>query len=106
MNAMKAMKAMKCRDKSPAQQIAAMANLKFGRRLHLKPRDVLDLMEAIFHVAVDQMNKSGSFNLVGMLRLKPKVTPATGEQWIVNPNTKNPCVVVAKPARTTVTAKP
>ena len=103
---MKAMKAMKCRKKSPAQQIAAMSNLKFGRRFLLKPRDVLDLFEGIFNLALDQMNKSGSFNLVGMLHLKPKVIPGTEEHWIVNPNTGNPCIVVAKPARTTVTTKP
>merc|ERR1712244_112569 len=72
----------------------------------LKPKDVKSAVEGILTLAAEQMKKSGSFKLAGMLNLKLKVRPATKARKGVNPFTKEPCVFKAKPASKTVKAIP
>ena len=43
----------------------------------LKPKDVKAAVEGIWTLAAEQIKKSGSFKLAGMLNLKLKVRPAT-----------------------------
>merc|ERR1719449_334175 len=72
----------------------------------LKPKDVKSAVEGVLALAAEQIKKSGSFKLAGMLNLKMKVRPATPARKGVNPFTKEPCVFKAKPASKTVKAIP
>ena len=68
----------------------------------MKPKDVRRAFEGVFTLAAEQVKKTGSFNLRGMLKFKLKVRPATKARKGVNPFTKEPCVFKAKPASKTV----
>merc|ERR1719456_1278885 len=72
----------------------------------LKTKDVKGIVEALMGVAVEQVKKSGSFKLAGMLNMKLKNKPATKARKGVNPFTKEPCVFKAKPASKTVRCLP
>ena len=69
-----------------------------------KTKDVRTVVEKIFQVAAEQMRKSGSVNMAGMLNLKLKAKPATGARRGTNPFTKKPFYFHAKPASHTVKA--
>ena len=71
---MKAMKAMKAREKSAIQEIALRAKGWFGPRCDLHPKEVRKLLNIIFRLAIDTMRETRRpFNLAGLLLLKPKV---------------------------------
>merc|ERR1712139_683959 len=109
--AMKAMKAMKALKKA----MKAMKAMKAGGAITqtgvfqsvaettgLKTKDVKGVIDAYMGVAVEQVKKSGSFKLAGMINMKLKNKPATKARKGVNPFTKEPCVFKAKPASKTV----
>merc|ERR1719199_852659 len=96
---MKAMKAMKAMKKAMKARKAAM---KAGGKMTttgvfqsvaettgLKTKEVKGVVDAWMGVAVDQVKKSGSFKLAGMLNMKLKNKPATKARKGVNPFTKN-----------------
>merc|ERR1719345_412963 len=112
---MKAAKAMKAMKKAMKAMKARKAAMKAGGALtqtgvfqsvaettSLKTKDVKGVVEALMGVAVEQVKKSGSFKLAGMLNMKLKNKPATKARKGVNPFTKEPCVFKAKPASKTV----
>merc|ERR1712046_98896 len=68
----------------------------------LKTKDVKAAGDAFMGVAAEQVKKSGSFKLAGMLNMKLKNKPATKARKGINPFTKEPCVFKAKPASKTV----
>merc|ERR1719162_916842 len=72
----------------------------------LKPKDVKGAVEGVVVLAAEQLKKSGSFKIAGMLNLKLKVRPAKPARKGLNPFTKEPCVFKAKPASKTVRAMP
>merc|ERR1712118_648726 len=72
----------------------------------LKTKDVKGVVDALMGVAAEQVKKSGSFKLAGMLNMKLKHKPATKARKGVNPFTKEPCVFKAKPASKTVRCLP
>merc|ERR1719515_580367 len=72
----------------------------------LKTKDVKSVVDAFMGVAVEQVKKSGSFKLGGMLNMKLKNKPATAAKKGINPFTKEPCVFKAKPASKTVRCLP
>merc|ERR1719487_1792023 len=72
----------------------------------LKTKDVKGVVDALMGVAVDQVKKSGSFKIAGMLNMKLKNKPATKARKGFNPFTKEPCVFKAKPASKTVRCLP
>merc|ERR1719305_1253593 len=103
MKAMKAMKkAMKRRAMKPAAEEAPMKArraMKAGmtqtgvfqsvsETTGLKTKDVKGVVEALMGVAVEQVKKSGSFKLAGMLNMTLKNKPATKARKGVNPFTK------------------
>merc|ERR1712149_85932 len=63
----------------------------------LKTKEVKSAVDAWMGVAVEQVKKSGSFKLAGMLNMKLKNKPATKAKKGINPFTKEPCVFKAKP---------
>merc|ERR1712094_155613 len=72
----------------------------------LKAKDVKAAVEGIIEVAAGELKKNGSFKLAGALNTKLKKKPAQKARKGVNPFTKEPCVVKAKPASKTVRALP
>ena len=91
---MKAMKAMKAG--SAMSQSAAYAAV--AEKVSLKAKEVKAAVEGLFDVASEQMKKNGSFKFGGVLNLKLKKKPATKARKGINPFTKEPCVIKAKPA--------
>merc|ERR1719174_2876208 len=93
----RAMKAMKAGGMTQSGAMTAVAETT-----GLKTKDVKSVVEALMSVAVDQVKKSGSFKLAGMLNMKLKNKPAQKARKGVNPFTKEPCIFKAKPASKTV----
>merc|ERR1711898_17080 len=112
MKAMKAMKAMGAMKKAMKARKASMKAggamtqtgvfQSVGETTGLKTKEVKGVVEALMGVAVEQVKKSGSFKLAGMLNMKLKNKPATKVKKGINPFTKEPCVFKAKPASKTV----
>merc|ERR1712196_758984 len=96
--AMKAMKAMKAGGAITQTGVFQSVAETTG----LKTKDVKGVIDAYMGVAVEQVKKSGSFKLAGMINMKLKNKPATKARKGVNPFTKEPCVFKAKPASKTV----
>merc|ERR1719262_1317150 len=110
MKAMKAMKkAMKAR-KAAMKAGGAMTQTgvfqSVAETTGLKTKEVKGVVDALMGVAVEQVKKSGSFKLAGMLNMKLKNKPATKTKNGINPFTKEPCVFKAKPASKTVRCLP
>merc|ERR1712146_702760 len=109
---MKAMKAMKAMKKAMKAMKAGGAMTQSGvlqsvaETTGLKTKEVKGVVDAFMGVAVEQVKKSGSFKLVGMLNMKLKNKPATKAKSGINPFTKEPCVFKAKPASKTVRCLP
>merc|ERR1712025_850181 len=112
----KAMKAMKAMKKAMKARKAAMkaggvmtqtgVYQSVAETMGLKTKDVKGVVDAILGVAAEQVKKSGSFKLAGMLNMKLKNKPATKARKGINPFTKEPCVFKAKPASKTVRVLP
>merc|ERR1712173_386799 len=103
---MKAMKAMKASAKKSGALTVAGAYASVAETTGLKPKDVKGAVEGLLAVAADQLKKSGSFKVGGVLNLKLKSKPATPARKGVNPFTKEPCVFKARPASKTVKGYP
>merc|ERR1712100_986924 len=101
-----AMKGMKGAMKAGSAMSVSGAYSAVAESAGLKPKEVKGAVEGVLSLAAEQMKKSGSFKLAGMLNLKLKVRPATKARKGVNPFTKEPCVFKAKPASKTVRAIP
>merc|ERR1719224_379013 len=111
MKAMKTMKkAMKAMKKRAAMKAAGMTQSgvyqSVAETTGLKTKDVKGVVDALMGVAAEQVKKSGSFKLAGMLNLQLKNKPATKAKKGINPFTKEPCVFKAKPASKTVRCLP
>merc|ERR1719428_971544 len=103
---MKAMKkAMKAK-KTAGALTQSGAYQSVAETTGLKTKDVKGVMDAVMGVAAEQVKKSGSFKLGGMLNMKLKNKPATAARKGINPFTKEPCVFKAKPASKTVRCLP
>merc|ERR1712187_146393 len=98
---MKVMKAMKGKAMTATEAYKSVAETT-----GLKTSQVKQTVEAVVGVAADQLKKTGSFKIAGMLNLKLKSKPATPARKGVNPFTKEHCVFKAKPASKTVKALP
>merc|ERR1711865_820666 len=94
---MKAMKAMK-----GTTMTATAVYQSVAETTGLKTKEVKGAVEAIMGVASEELKKTGSFKLAGMLNMKLKKKPARAAKKGVNPFTKEPCVFKAKPASKTV----
>merc|ERR1719343_164281 len=70
----------------------------------LERKDVKVAMEAYMDICASELKKTGSFKIGQSLKLKLKQKPATPARKGVNPFTKEPCVIKAKPASKKVRA--
>merc|ERR1711935_478597 len=91
-------KAMKAKAGSAMTQGAAYAAVT--------EKEVKAVVEGLIDVAADQLKKNGSFKLGGVLNMKLKNKPATKARKGINPFTKEPCVIKAKPASKKVRCLP
>merc|ERR1719506_3007738 len=98
MKAMKRRAAMKARSGMSQSSVYQSVAETTG----LKTKDVKGVVDAMMGVAAEQVKKSGSFKLGGMLNMKLKNKPATRARKGINPFTKEPCVFKPKPASKTV----
>merc|ERR1712230_319188 len=98
----KAMKARKAAMKAGGAMTQTCVFQSVAETTGLKTKDVKSAVDAFMGVAVEQVKKSGSFKLAGMLNMKLKNKPATKARKGINPFTKEPCVFKAKPASKTV----
>merc|ERR1719214_268461 len=70
----------------------------------LKRKDVKATMDAYMDICASELKKTGSFKIGQSLKLKLKQKPATPARKGVNPFTKEPYVIKAKPASKKVRA--
>merc|ERR1712072_1602168 len=98
----KAMKARKAAMKAGGVMSQSSVYQSVAETTGLKTKDVRGVVDALMGVAAEQVKKSGSFKLAGMLNMKLKNKPATKKRKGINPFTKEPCVFKAKPASKTV----
>merc|ERR1712025_1149146 len=103
-------KAMKGMKKRAAMKAAGMTQSgvyqSVAETTGLKTKDVKSVVDTMMGVAAEQVKKSGSFKLAGMLNMKLKNKPATKARKGINPFPKEPCVFKAKPASKTVRCLP
>merc|ERR1712070_645976 len=102
----KAMKARKAAMKAGGAMTATGVYQSVAETTGLKTTQVKGIVDAFMGVAVEQVKKSGSFKVAGMLNMKLKNKPATKARKGINPFTKEPCVFKAKPASKTVRCLP
>merc|ERR1711941_153928 len=89
------MKAMKSKAMKGTALTATAVYQSVAETTGLKTKEVKDTVEAIMGVASEELKKTGSFKLAGMLNMKLKKKPATPARKGVNPFTKEPCVFKA-----------
>eukprot|EP00403_Amphidinium_massartii_P040629 CAMPEP_0178433302 /NCGR_PEP_ID=MMETSP0689_2-20121128/32834_1 /TAXON_ID=160604 /ORGANISM="Amphidinium massartii, Strain CS-259" /LENGTH=115 /DNA_ID=CAMNT_0020055323 /DNA_START=68 /DNA_END=415 /DNA_ORIENTATION=+ len=101
-------KAMKSTKKAAASSAMTVSQSykSVAETTGLKTKDVKSVVDAVMEVAAEELKKSGSFKLAGMLNMKLKTKPATKARKGFNPFTKEPCVFKAKPASKTVKVLP
>jgi len=63
-------------------------------------------VDAMTAIVVEQLKSAGELTLPGLVKLTAVHKPATPEREGVNPFTKQPITIKAKPASTTVKARP
>lgn len=64
------------------------------------------VMDAISAVITEQLKASGEVTIPGLLKLTVSTKPATEARPGINPFTKEPTTIAAKPARKVVKARP
>jgi nucleoid DNA-binding protein len=74
----------------------------------LSRKQVASVFDALTKIIKRELGKKGAgmFTVPGLLKLKTIKKPATKERPGVNPFTKEPIIIKAKPARTVVKALP
>ena len=97
MTAMKAMQAMKSLPAKPLMTMKPLYN-KLAEMTGLKTKDVKATINAIRALATDQLDRTGSFQLGYMLKMKRQARRPTHARSRVHPRTREPCVFKYKPA--------
>lgn len=72
----------------------------------LSKKDVGAVFDAVMDVAVDELKKGSEVTLPGIAKMKAVHKPAQPERQGINPFTKQPAVIKAKPASTAVKIRP
>ena len=79
--------------------IAAVAD-----KASMEKKHVSAFLEAVSEVVVAQLKSGNEVTLPGLLRMKVSLKPATSERPGINPFTKQPTIIKAKPERRVVKA--
>jgi len=72
----------------------------------LTKKQAVSVMDAVSAVISEQLKSSGEITLPGLIKLTVSEKPATPEREGINPFTKQPTIIKAKPARKVVKARP
>ena len=79
---------------------------KIADDLSLAKKDVKAVIESLATVGHKEMKKAGVFLLPGFAKFIVVKKPATKERQGINPFTKEPITIKAKPARKVLKARP
>lgn len=81
---------------------------KLADNTGLSKKDIQSVFDHLAHMIKEQLGKKGpgAFVLPGLLKLKVSRKPATKARMGINPFTKQPIEIKAKPARNVVRATP
>merc|ERR1712144_57530 len=85
----KAMKARKAAMKAGGAMTQTGVFQSVAETTGLKTKEVKGVVDALMGVAVEQVKKSGSFKIAGMLNMKLKNKPATKARKGINPFTRS-----------------
>ncbi len=79
-----------------------------GQHAGIHRRDVASVFHAMAGMIKADLSKSGAgvFSVPGLMRITVKRKPATKERQGINPFTKEPMTIKAKPARNVVRIRP
>jgi len=72
----------------------------------LSKKQAASVMDAISGIVSDQLKSTGEVTLPGLIKLTVSEKAATPEREGINPFTKQPTIIKAKPARKVVKARP
>ena len=86
-----------------SQVIQAVAD---AHKQKLARKDVARVLESLANVGYREMKKNGVFVLPGFAKFVVIKKPATKERPGINPFTKEPITIKAKPARKVLKARP
>jgi nucleoid DNA-binding protein len=80
---------------------------KLSEDTGLSGKQVASVLEALENVAVSELNRKGvgAFTIPGLMKLSKTVKKATESRQGINPLTKQPMTIAAKPARNVVRAR-
>lgn len=80
---------------------------EIAEKTGLSKKDVSAVFDSISEMIGKHLSKKGAgvFMIPGLMKLTVKVTPATPEKPGINPFTKEPIIIKAKPASRKVTIK-
>ena len=77
-----------------------------GHPSGLSRKDVKSVLESLCNVGYKELKKNGIFVLPGFAKFIVIKKPATKERPGINPFTKEPIIIKAKPARKVLKARP
>jgi len=77
-----------------------------AQKTNLAKGQVSDILEALASLATQTLKTEGEFTIPGLVKITSKEKPATAERQGLNPFTKQPIVIPAKPASKKLAAKP
>jgi DNA-binding protein HU-beta len=92
--------------KGPLSKSALVQTLADRHSDKLTRKDVKSVLESIVEVGHQELKKTGTFVLPGLVRMLVVKKPATKERKGINPFTGQPTVFKAKPARKVIKARP
>jgi len=75
-------------------------------RTGLTKKQASGAMDAVMTIVTEQLKANGEVTIPGVIKLIVSDKPATPERPGINPFTKEPTIIKAKPARKVVKARP
>jgi DNA-binding protein HU-beta len=75
-------------------------------RTGLNKKQAAGAMDAVMMIVTEQLKANGEVTIPGVIKLIVSEKPATEERPGINPFTKEPTIIKAKPARKVVKARP
>lgn len=72
----------------------------------LNKKQATSAMDAVGSIVAEQLKAQGEVTIPGLIKLNVSDKPATPEHEGINPFTKQPTIIKAKPARKVVKARP
>jgi nucleoid DNA-binding protein len=72
----------------------------------LNKKQASTVIDALSDIITEQLKSNGEVTIPGLIKLNVSEKPATPEREGINPFTKQPTIIKAKPARKVVKARP